>query len=84
MLGLGVFFGSGIVIATIVVFSSFTTLKSDVDMVKCSMYYSLDVATNGEQSKSWGGFGQVQSQLSSVSGMLNTTSTTVNSSLYGN
>jgi len=42
-----VIFGTGIVICTIVVFSSFSTLKSDVEMVKCGLYYSIDVTTNG-------------------------------------
>ena len=53
-------------------------------MVKCSMYYSLDVATNGEQTSSWGGFGQVQSQLSSISGLLTSTAATVSSTLSNN
>ena len=47
LLILGVIFGGGIVICTIVVFSSFRTLKTDVEMVKCGLYYSVDVATNG-------------------------------------
>ena len=48
------------------------------------MYYTLDVATNGEQSRNWGGFGQVQSQLSSISGLINSTAQTVSTSLSGN
>jgi hypothetical protein len=60
----GLIFVTGILICTIIVFSSFTTLRKDVEMVKCGMYYSLDVATYGDQTSSWGGFGQVQSQLS--------------------
>lgn len=79
-----VIFGAGIVICTIVVFSSFTILKKDVEMVKCGLYYSIDVATNGEQTQNWGGFGQVQSQLSSISGLVDSTATTVSSSLSGN
>jgi hypothetical protein len=38
-------------------------------MVKCGMYYSLDVTTNGDQANNWGGFGQVQSQLESIGGL---------------
>ena len=48
------------------------------------MYYSVDISTNGEQSQSWGGFGQVQSQLSSISGLVDSTATTVSTSLSGN
>ena len=81
---LGVIFGAAIVICTVVVFSSFTTLRSDIEMVECGMYYSVDISTNGEQSKSWGGFGQVQSQLSSISGLVDSTAATVSSSLSGN
>lgn len=77
-------FATGILIATIIVFSSFTTLKSDIEIVKCSLYYSLDIASNGEQTKNWGGFGQVQSQLSSIAGLINSTATTVSSSLSSN
>lgn len=53
-------------------------------MIKCSMYYSLDVASNGDQGKSWGGFGQVQTQLSSITGLISTTASEANSSLWGN
>jgi len=83
-MSVGVAIVTGILICTIVIFSSFTTLRQDVEMVKCGMYYSLDVTTNGEQSMNWGGFGQVQSQLESISGLTETTATTVNSSLFGN
>lgn len=48
------------------------------------MYFSVDVATNGEQTQSWGGFGQVQSQLSSIASQVDSTSTTVSNSLSGN
>ena len=53
-------------------------------MVKCSMYYSLDVATNGDQDNSWSGFGQVQSQLSEITAKLDSAKTIVNNNLNGN
>ena len=53
-------------------------------MVKCSMYYSLDVATNGDQNNSWSGFGQVQSQLSEITAKLDSAKTVVNNNLNGN
>ncbi len=79
-----VIFSAGTLITTIVVFSSFTLLRNDLNMIKCSMYYSLDVASNGDQGKSWGGFGQVQTQLSSITGLISTTASEANSSLWGN
>lgn len=83
-MGVGIAFAAGVLICTVVVFSSFGSLKTDISMFKCSMYYSLDVASNGEQSRNWGGFAQVQSQLSSISGLLDSTAATVSSSLSGN
>ncbi len=79
-----VFFASGVVIATIVVFSSFSLLRQDLKMLKCSLYYALDVATNGDQTSNWGGFGQVQSQVSSITSLLNSTATAVSTQLSGN
>ena len=46
-------------------------------MVKCSMYYSLDVATNGDQNNSWSGFGQVKSQLSEITAKLDSLKKTI-------
>ena len=80
----GVVLVTGILICSIIIFSSFTTLRKDVEMVKCGMYYSLDVTTNGDQTNNWGGFGQVQSQLESIAALVESTATTVNSSLFGN
>lgn len=48
------------------------------------MFYNIDVATNGLQERNWGGFGQVQSQLSGITGLINSTASSVNSNLAGN
>lgn len=80
----GVLFSSGILITTIIVFSSFKMLRTDLDMTKCSMYYNIDVATNGLQERNWGGFGQVQSQLSSISDLISTTATEATNTLSDN
>jgi hypothetical protein len=34
------------------------------------MFYSLDVATNGDVNKNWGGFSQLATQISNVSALL--------------
>lgn len=59
-------------------------LRTDLEMIKCSMYYNIDVATNGLQERNWGGFGQVQSQLSSISDLIATTATEANNTLSNN
>lgn len=59
-------------------------LRTDLDMTKCSMYYNIDVATNGLQERNWGGFGQVQSQLSSISDLISTTATEATNTLSDN
>lgn len=79
-----VFFATGVVVATIVVFSSFSLLRQDLALFKCSLYYALDVATSGNQAANWGGFGQVQSQVSSITSLLNSTASAVSSQLAGN
>lgn len=80
----GVIFAVGTLIATIVVFSSFKNLKTDINMVECSLFYAVDISTNGDQSRNWGGFSQIQSQLSGITSLIDTTASTVNSSLSGN
>lgn len=56
----GILFAAGTLIATIVVFSSFKGIRNDVSMVQCSLYYSLDISTNGDQERNWGGLAKVQ------------------------
>lgn len=53
-------------------------------MVSCSMYYSLDTATNGDQAQSWGGFAQIQAQVGNTSALLASAAATINSTLLGN
>ena len=45
---------------------------------------SLDVALNGDQTNSWGGFSQLSTQIGNVSSQLTTASTAVNTDLSGN
>ena len=74
----------GVLVATIVVFSSFALLQEDLKMIKCGLYYGLDVAVNGDQTSNWGGFGQIQNQISNVTALLNSSAAAVNSTLLGN
>jgi len=53
-------------------------------MTKCSIYYTLDLAINGDQSNNWGGFSQLQSQIGNVSSLLSTASTSISTNLAGN
>jgi len=53
-------------------------------MTKCSIYYTLDVAINGDQTNKWGGFTQLKSQIGNVSNLLSTASTSINTNLAGN
>lgn len=52
-------------------------------MTKCSLYYSLDVALNGDTNSGWGGFLQISSQVGNLSSQLITASTAVNAQLSG-
>jgi hypothetical protein len=50
-------------------------------MTKCSLYYSLDVALNGDLSNGWGGFVQLANQIGNISLQLTTTSTAINANI---
>jgi hypothetical protein len=73
----------GVLVTTIVVFSSFSLLQQDLKMVKCGLNYGLDIAVNGDQSSNWGGFGQIQNQISNVTSLLISAAAAVNSTLVG-
>lgn len=79
-----VIFSVGILIGTIIVFSTFTSFHSDIKMVQCGLYYSLDTALNGDQSHNWGGFAQLQSQVSNSSSLLGAAAASINANLLGN
>lgn len=53
-------------------------------MAKCGLYYTLDITGNGNQSTNWGGFAQIQSQISNITSLLNATAVTVTSQLSNN
>jgi len=55
-----VLFVVGILITTIIVFSSFGTFRKDTSTAKCALYYALDVTIHGDQTNQWGGFSQVK------------------------
>ena len=79
-----VIFSVGILVATIIVFSTFNSFHTDIKMVQCGMFYSLDAALNGDQPNSWGGFAQIQSQVQNTSSLLGAAATSINSNLLGN
>jgi hypothetical protein len=79
-----VVFSVGILVATIVAFSSFTGFDSDIKMVQCGLYYSLDTALNGDQANNWGGFAQLQTQVQNTSTLLGAAAASINANLLGN
>lgn len=53
-------------------------------MISCGLNYSLDTAMNGDQTNKWGGFSQIQNQVSNTSDLLNSTAATIASTLSNN
>jgi len=53
-------------------------------MIKCGLFYSLDVALNGDQENNWGGFSRVQSQIQNISGQLGSAAATITTTLTNN
>ena len=45
-------------------------LEKQSSIVKCHLYYSLDVVLNGEVSKGWGGLAQMGLQVGNISALL--------------
>ena len=74
-MGAGVLFSVAVLVTTIVGFSAFSGLHEQAEMTRCSMYYTLDISLNGDPDGQWGGFSQVQTQLSDVVTQLNSTVT---------
>jgi hypothetical protein len=62
----------------------FPQLQDYITMTKCSMYSTLDIAINGDQSNNWGGFSQLKSQIGNISSLLSTASTSISTNLAGN
>lgn len=79
-----IIFSAGILVATIVVFSSFSSFHTDLKLVQCGLYYSLDVALNGDQPHNWGGFSQIQGQVQNTSSLLGAAKTSIDTNLAGN
>jgi hypothetical protein len=65
-------------ITTIVAFTSFPSLQTAISNTKCSIFYSLDVSINGDQSSSWGGFTNVQAKVYNISTLLGQAATKFN------
>jgi hypothetical protein len=55
-----------------------------ISNTKCSIYYTLDVALNGDQQGKWGGFAQIKNQIGNISNLLTSTSTSINTNLANN
>lgn len=79
-----VLFAGGICLTALIGFVFFPDLENYITMTKCSMYYALDVAINGDQTNSWGGFGQLHTQIGNVTSLLADASNYINGNLTGN
>jgi hypothetical protein len=77
-------FSVAILVASIIGISSFSAIVTDMKMVKCGFYYSLDTALNGDIDNKWGGFSQIKSKLAEVTQLLSSTVSSINSNLLGN
>lgn len=51
-----------------------------MSLAKCSLYYSLDVAINGDIDSNWGGFGQFSTQMSNITSQLSSTASAITAS----
>lgn len=76
-----VLFAFGIALTTIIGFVYFPALEKDIKMTKCTLYYSLDIALNGDLNNGWGGFTQLANQIGNISNQLTTTSTAINANI---
>jgi hypothetical protein len=59
-----------IAIASMVALVDQPELEKQSSIVKCHLYYSLDVTLNGEVSKGWGGLSQMGLQVGNISALL--------------
>ena len=50
-------------------------------MTKCALYYSIDVAINGDLQNGWGGFTLLASQIGNISSQLSTASTAASANI---
>lgn len=74
-------FALAITITAVVGFAFFPALQKDIKMTKCALYYSIDVAVNGDLDKGWGGFTQLASQIGNISSQLSTASTAASANI---
>ena len=70
-----------ILVTTILGFVFFPKLEEQIKMTKCSLYYTMDVALNGDLANNWGGFTQLSNQISNISSLVATAGTEINTYL---
>ena len=70
---------SGSLIITIISFSFVPELKQNLDMADCSIYLALDTAINGDEK--WAGFSNLQAKVISITNLLPSAVTQIQSSL---
>lgn len=78
-----IIFATAIFAVSIVMFTSFPVFRQQLEFTKCSLYTTLDVTSNGDQSKNWGGFNQLKNQVGNISSLLTTASNQINTNFRG-
>lgn len=63
-------FAFSIAVASMVGLAEQPELEQQSSRVKCHLFYSLDVALNGEVAKGWGGLAQMGLQVGNISALL--------------
>ena len=76
-------FAVSIFVVSIVMFTAFPIFNEQAQYTKCSLFNMLDVTKNGDQTKNWGGFGQLKNQVGNISTLLTTASFQVNKNFRG-
>jgi hypothetical protein len=76
-----IIFAFAITITAVVGFVFFPALQKNIKMTKCALYYSMDVAINGDLENGWGGFSQLANQIGNISSQLSTASTAASANI---
>lgn len=69
--------------AGIVSFTAIPSMKKYIQYTKCAIYYSIDIAMNGDTDNGWGGFLSLKYKIGNISSLLDSASTQVTTYISG-
>lgn len=69
--------------AGIVSFTAIPSMKKYIEYTKCSLYYSMDIAMNGDTDNGWGGFLSLKYKIGNISSLLDSASSQVTTYISG-